>query len=163
MGAYSLIQGYIQEDSSRAASLSVREGFVLQQEILCNMVLEALQQQPRFNDAALQESSASFSPLVFATTFYGLDTPAVPNYRPTIPLITAVEQLFALSQTSAKCLVQVQGSDANLRATYSHILFILAKLVEFADSKPDIGLNLSLIPSSWLGDMLDCLDMEVCS
>lgn len=126
------------------------------------MVLEALQQRPSFSDATLQERSTSFSPLVFATTFYGLDPPVVPNYRPATPLMTAVEQLFRLSQTCAKCLVQKQGSDDNLKATHSHILFILTKLVEFANTRPDINLDLSLVPSSWLEDVLDCLDMEVC-
>ncbi|KIM70102.1 hypothetical protein SCLCIDRAFT_1160646 [Scleroderma citrinum Foug A] len=151
---------YIEDDLSRAASSSVREGFVLQQEVLCSMVLEALQQRPSFSDATLQERSTSFSPLVFATTFYGLDPPVVPNYRPATPLMTAVEQLFRLSQTCAKCLVQKQGSDDNLKATHSHILFILTKLVEFANTRPDINLDLSLVPSSWLEDVLDCLDME---
>ncbi|KAL4070521.1 Dopey, N-terminal-domain-containing protein [Scleroderma citrinum] len=149
---------YIQGDSLRVASSPVRESFVLQQEILGNMVLEALQQRPRFNDPALQDSSNSFSPLVFAAIFYGLDTPVVPNYRPTTPLITAIEHLFTLSQTCARCLVQKQGSGASLRATYSHILFTLAKLVEFTDATPDISLDLSLIPASWLEDVLDSME-----
>ncbi|KAI6136235.1 Dopey, N-terminal-domain-containing protein [Pisolithus sp. B1] len=151
---------HIQENSSRVTSLTVRETCVLQQEVLRNMMPEALQQRPKLSDPELQESSTSSSPLVFATTFYGLDPPTISNYRPAAPIITAIEQLLMLCQTCAKYMVQTQGSGADLKVTFSQFLSTLTRLVEVSNVSPDTSPNASRVPPSWLEDMLDCLDME---
>ncbi|KAI6114892.1 Dopey, N-terminal-domain-containing protein [Pisolithus croceorrhizus] len=128
---------HIQENNSRVTSLTVRETCVLQ-----------------------QESSTSSSPLVFATTFYGLNPPTISNYRPAAPIITAIEQLLMLCQTCAKYMVQTQGSGADLKVTFSQFLSTLTRLVEVSNVSPDTSPNASRVPPSWLEDMLDCLDME---
>ncbi|KAI6154002.1 Dopey, N-terminal-domain-containing protein [Pisolithus tinctorius] len=151
---------HIQENNSRVASLAVRETCILQQEVLRNVVPEALQERPKLSDTALQESSTSFSPLVFATTFYDLDPPTILNYRPAAPITTAVEQLLTVCQTCAKCMVQTQGSGADLIATFSQLLSTLTWLVELSNVSPDASPDASQMPSGWLEDMLDCLDME---
>ncbi|KAI6048019.1 Dopey, N-terminal-domain-containing protein [Pisolithus marmoratus] len=151
---------HIQENNSRATSLAVRETCVLQQEVLRNMMPEALQQRPKLSDVALQESSTSFGPLVFATTFYGLDPPTISNYRPTTPITTAIEQLLTLCQICARCMVQTRGSGADLKATFSQLLSTLTRLIELPSVTPDASPDASQVPSGWLEDMLDCLDME---
>ncbi|KAG6336234.1 hypothetical protein ID866_2853 [Astraeus odoratus] len=149
---------YIQEDVSRAASVPIKECFILQEEILRNIVPEALRERPKFNDAALQEASTSLSPLDFAAAFYGLDKSGVSGYRPATPLMTIVEHLFTLSETCAKYLVQKHGSDNNLKITYSQLLSMLARVVEFSDNGPEMTVD-SWVPSIWLGNMLDCMDL----
>lgn len=157
-------QTRVQEDSSLASSSPVREAFVLLQEILRHVVPEALQQRPKFSDETMQESSVSVGSLAFASVFYGLPTPTfVMSYRPAIPLATVMEHLFTLSQTYAEYLVQKQSSDVTLRMTCSHVLLVLARLVEFSDKGPDAPLAIPWDPSAWLENTLDCLDTEVCS
>ncbi|KAI6031355.1 Dopey, N-terminal-domain-containing protein [Pisolithus microcarpus] len=147
---------HIRENNSRATSLTVSETCVLQQEVLQKMMPEALQQRPKLSDTELQKSSTSSSPLVFATTFYGLDPPTTSNYHPAAPITTAFEQLLMLCQICAKCMVQMQGSGADLKATFSQLLSTLTRLVELFSCAPEA----SCVPPSWLEDMLDCLDME---
>lgn len=151
---------HIQENNSRATSLTVSETCVLQQEVLQKMMPEALQQRPKLSDTELQKSSTSSSPLVFATTFYGLDPPTTSNYHPAAPITTAVEQLLMLCQICAKCMVQMQGSGADLKATFSQLLTTLTRLVELSNVSPDASPEAFCVPPSWLEDMLDCLDME---
>ncbi|KAF9245665.1 Dopey, N-terminal-domain-containing protein [Melanogaster broomeanus] len=151
---------FVKDDTGRAASPSVRECFVLQEEILRNILPEALQQRPRLTDAP-QESSPPLSSLGFASAFYGLDTPApVSNIYSAVPLVSIIEHSFAFSQICAQVITQQRGADSLSRTSYSHVLSLLSKLMERVEETSGAPLEISWIPSVWLGDVLDSLDVE---
>ncbi|KIJ66430.1 hypothetical protein HYDPIDRAFT_26778 [Hydnomerulius pinastri MD-312] len=150
----------VKEDPICAASPSVRECFVLQEEILRHILPEALQQRPKLSDA-LQESSGLLGSLTFAATFYGLDVPAsVSESHSVIPLVAVLEQSFAFSQICAQRITQTQESDKTLRMSFSLVLSLLSKLIELVESTFEDSLDVPWVPSVWLSDVLNCLDVE---
>ncbi|KAF8845997.1 hypothetical protein BDN67DRAFT_891629, partial [Paxillus ammoniavirescens] len=151
---------HVKEDISRVASHSVRECFVLQEEILRHILPGALQQRPRLTDDP-QDSSPPLGFLGFASTFYALDAPAaVSNIRSAVPLVSVIEHSFAFSRICAQVMVQQRGADSLSRTSYSYVLSLLSKLIELAEETSDAPLEISWIPSIWLGDVLDSLDVE---
>ncbi|KIK97672.1 hypothetical protein PAXRUDRAFT_824668 [Paxillus rubicundulus Ve08.2h10] len=150
---------HVKEDIYRVASHSVRECFVLQEEILRHILPEALQQRPRLIDDP-QDSSPPLGFLGFASIFYGLNAPvAVSNICSAVPLVSVIEHSFAFSQICAQVIVQQRGADSRSRASYSYVLSLLSKLIGLAEETPDAPLEISWIPTIWLGDVLDSLDV----
>ncbi|KAG8219398.1 Dopey, N-terminal-domain-containing protein [Butyriboletus roseoflavus] len=148
----------IQEDSSRIVSPAVRECFILQDEILRHFPPEALQQRPKLTDSS-QEST--LSPLAFGSAFYGLEVPtSVSRNNSATPLVSVVEHSFAFSQICAQVAVRQRVVSSSLRTSYSRVLSLLGKLVEFAEKASDASLEISWNPSTWVSDVLDSLDVE---
>lgn len=130
---------------------------MLQDEILQHLSPEALQQRPKLSDSS-QEST--LSSLAFGSAFYGLDVPtSISLNQSTTPLFSVVKQSFAISQICAQVAVRQRDVSSFLRTSYSRVLSLLGKLVEFADKPSDI--EISWNPSSWVSDVLDSLDVEV--
>ncbi|KAF9225321.1 hypothetical protein BS17DRAFT_872565 [Gyrodon lividus] len=151
---------HVKEDTCRVASNSVRECFVLQEEILQHILPEALQQRPRLTDAS-QESYSPPSFLGFASAFYALDAPtAVSNTHSTVPLVSVIEHSFVFSQICAQVVVQQRGADSLSRTSYLYVLSLLSKLIELAEETSEAPLEISWIPLAWLSDVLDSLDVE---
>lgn len=135
----------------------MRECFTLQDEILRHLSPEALQQRPRLADSSQEPTLSS---LAFGSALYGLDIPSSVsrNYSVT-PLVSVVEHSFAFSQICAQVAVRQREVSSFLRTSYSRVLSLLAKLVEFAEKASDT--EISWNPSSWVSDVLDSLDVEV--
>lgn len=146
-------------DSSRVVSPAVRECFILQDEILRHISPEALQHRPRLADSSQEPKLSS---LAFCSTFYGLDVPTSvsPNHLAT-PFVSVVEHSFAFSQICAQVAVRQRDIGSSLRTSYSRVLSLLGKLIEFAEKASDSSFKISWNPSTWVGDVLDSLDVEV--
>lgn len=150
---------HVQEDLGRIDSPAIRECFILQGEILRHLSPEALHQRPNLKDSLLDPTLSS---LAFGSAFYGLDVPpSVSRNHTATPLISVVEQSFAFSQLCAQAVVRQRGISSSLRASYSHVLSLLQKLVEFAEKSSNVSFKISWNPSLWVGDILDSLDVEV--
>ncbi|KAH7886231.1 Dopey, N-terminal-domain-containing protein [Phlebopus sp. FC_14] len=148
---------HVKEDPSRSNSSSLGECFVLLEEILRSIMPEALQERPKLNE----EYATWCSSLAFASIFYGLDPPpSVSECHSAVPLVTVLEHSFELSQICAKRIVRQQVFDVHLMSSYSHILSLLSRLVELVDGGSEVTPEISRVPSTWLSDMLDCLDTE---
>ena len=137
----------------------MRECFILQDEILRHISPEALQQRPRLADSS-QEST--LSSLAFGSALYGLDvSTSVSHNRSATPLVSVVEHSFAFSQICAQVAVRQRDVSSFLRTSYSRVLSLLGKLIEFAEKTSDASFEISWNPSSWVSDVLDSLDVEV--
>ena len=137
----------------------VRECFILQDEILRHIAPEALQQRPRLADSSQEPTLSS---LEFGSTFYGLDvSTSISRNHSATPLVSVVEHSFAFSQICAQVVVRQRDVRSFLRTSYSHVLSLLGKLIEFAEKTSNTSFEISWNPSSWVGDVLDSLDVEV--
>lgn len=137
----------------------MRECFILQDEILRHLSSEALQQRPRLKDSPQEPTLSS---LAFGSAFYGLDVPpSISGNHSATPLISVVEQSFAFSQICAHIAVQQRGISPFLRTSYSRVLSLLGKLVEFAEKASDVPFEISWNLSTWVSNILDSLDVEV--
>lgn len=137
----------------------MRECFILQDEILRHISPEALQQRPRLADSS-QEST--LSSLAFGSALYGLDvSTSVSHNHSATPLVSVVEHSFAFSQICAQVAVRQRDVSSFLRTSYSRVLSLLGKLIEFAEKTSDASFEISWNPSSWVSDVLDSLDVEV--
>lgn len=146
-------------DSSRIVSPVVRECFILQDEILRHLSPEALQQRPRL---ASSSQELNLSSLAFCSAFYGLDVPtSVSRNHSVTPFISVVEHSLAFSQICAQVVVRQQDIGLSLRTSYSRVLSLLGKLIEFAEKASDAPFEISWNPSTWASDVLDSLDVEV--
>lgn len=132
---------------------------MLQDEILRHFPPEALQQRPKLADASQEPTLSS---LAFGSAFYGLDRPtSVSHNHSATPLVSVVEHSFAFSQICAQVAVRQRGVSSSLRTSYSRVLSLLGKLIEFAEKASDVSLEISWNPSTWASDVLDSLDVEV--
>lgn len=137
----------------------MRECFILQGEILRHLSPEALQKRPRLKDTPEEPTISS---LMFCAALYGLDVPcSVSRNHSITPLISVVEQSFAFSQICAQVAVRQRDVSPFLRTSYSHVMSLLGKLVEFSEKASDAPLEISWNPSTWISDILDSLDVEV--
>ena len=139
----------------------VRECFILQDEILRHISSEALQQRPRLADPSREPT---FGSLAFSSAFYGLEAPtSISHNHSATPLVSVVEQSFAFSQICAQVAVRQRGVSSVLRTSYSRVLSLLGKLIEFTEKASVASFEIAWNPSNWVSDVLDSLDVEVWS
>ena len=159
LSAFNSVQVHVQEDSSRVVSPAVRECFILQDEILRHLSPEALQKRPRLQETSQEPSLSS---LAFSSTFYGFDVPpSISRNQSAMPLVSIMEESFALSQICAQVAVRQRDVGSLLRTSYSLVLSLLGKLIGLAEKSSDASLEISWNPSIWVSDILDSLDVEV--
>ncbi|KAH7930453.1 hypothetical protein BV22DRAFT_1000727 [Leucogyrophana mollusca] len=151
---------HVQEDESRAASASVRECMILQEEILRHTTPEALYQRPELKDIH-HDSPSSLTSLSFAYSVYGIELPATTSSSTTAvaPLATVLGDVMSLCLTCARNLLGKTSSCGDIRSAFSQLLVVLARLVDIA-SRNQSSLVVSWDPTTWLSLILDTLDLE---
>ncbi|EGO05284.1 hypothetical protein SERLA73DRAFT_82881 [Serpula lacrymans var. lacrymans S7.3] len=156
-----VLNQHVRSDISRAASTSVREGLILQEEILGHLIPAALYQHTELNEK-LEGFASTASPLSFARHFYGITSgEKMETVATRAPLIPVLEAIIGLSQSCAQCLLKNRDNLLLVRGALCQSLSLLLRMIEQFGANQDPVTIVSWEPSEWLNLILQTIDLEV--
>lgn len=156
-------QACLETGGFKAASSSIREALVLQEEILRHIPAIALKLRPRPQEKS--QMPPSRGPLEFACSFYGIERPPVGSIQRTCvdkPFVTAFEDLVVLTTTVATNLENCTPELAHsLRGAFTQSILLIMRLLGRMDQKSDAPFDIDWDPSEWLTVVLESVGHTV--
>lgn len=150
-------------DSLKAASSSIREALILQEEILRHIPATALKLRPQLQ--VKSEAPPSQGPLEFACSFYGVENPlgrSIQRTRVDRPFVTNFEDLLVLTTTAATGLMDCPPELAQpLRSAFSQSVLLVMRLLGRMDQRLDAPFDIDWDPSKWLSVVLQSAEHPV--
>ncbi|KAF9786711.1 Dopey, N-terminal-domain-containing protein [Thelephora terrestris] len=145
-------------DNLHAASDSVREALVLQEEILRHIPATALKLRPQS-----QDKSKTQGPLDFACSFYGIENPFGddPVQRACVdrPFVTNFEDLIVFTATAATSLMSCTPQLVQpLRAAFCQSVLLVMRLLGRIDQRLDTPFDVDWDPPEWLSIALESVE-----
>jgi hypothetical protein len=155
------LQIQVQQDSTKASSLSMQESLLLLETMLSQIPHIALLQRPELT-SEMQEAITTQRPYIFACSFYKIQPileASSPSGSFTVPFGSVFEGLARLSMVFAQSLCTTKDSISLQRQNFSRCLSLIEKLI----SRLDSTMRLAWDPKTWLSHVLESLKQEVCS
>ncbi|KAA1471434.1 hypothetical protein DENSPDRAFT_893964 [Dentipellis sp. KUC8613] len=158
--AMEVIKHQVAEDSSKATRPAMLEALRLQENILAHIAPAALAQ---IVNAAVVQDPPPTGPYAYATSFYGLELSTILSSErtgPGVPMVTAFENLIAVSATLSRRLSATPDTVVPLRQIFVQSLSLLNKLISVLDEMDEVHLTASWDPPQWLSDILATLEHD---